>query len=107
MSNFNGVQFTALEEAWSEPATSAVSVRGFPNGNSVAISIGGQREVRRTVTCLFDNRDDYIAFVLSRALVRGLTIDKWDTVDVVLVDASPEPPLTDGRIKAKATFILI
>jgi hypothetical protein len=40
MSDFNGVLFTAIEEGWSEPVKSAVSVRGFPGGDSVAISLG-------------------------------------------------------------------
>lgn len=107
MSNFNGIQFDAIEEGWSEPATSAVSVRGFPGGNSVAISLGGQREVRRTVSCIFANRDDYVAFALSRNIVLGLTIDNWDTVDVVLQESAPDPPWADGRIKATAKFVLI
>jgi hypothetical protein len=74
----------------------------------VAISLGGQREVRRTVTCIFANYGAYLAFALSRNLVRGLNIDNWGTsVDAVLEESSAEPPWPDGRIKALAKFVLI
>ncbi len=107
MSDFAGVVFDALEEGWSEPATSAVSVRGFPGGDNVAISLGGQREVTRTVTMLFRNRSDYIIVVTNRGNDGGtLTIDNWDSVDAILKEINPDPPFPDGRIKARATFIL-
>jgi hypothetical protein len=107
VSDFAGVIFTALEEGWSEPATSAVSTRGFPGGDTVAISLGGQREVTRTVTLLFSNRPDYIRAVLARGQDGGtLTIDNWDSVAAILKEISAEPPLQDGRIKARATFVL-
>jgi hypothetical protein len=107
MSDFAGVVFEAVEDAWQETATSAVSVRGFPGGDNVAISFGGQREVTRTVTLYFSSRGDWITFVTNRGNDGGtLTIDGWDSVAAVLKEASADPPLVDGRIKAKATFIL-
>lgn len=113
MSNFSvsgagSVDFTALEESWSEPATSAVNVRGFPGGDRVALSIGGQREVTRTVTCLFTDRGQYVSFALLRGLdpPGTLTIDNWDSVGAVLKDCNPDPPRRDGQVIARATFIL-
>lgn len=107
MSNFAGVVFEAIEDSWSEPATSAVSVRGFPGGDTVAISLGGQREVTRTVTLLFQNRGDYITFVTNRGNSGGtLTIDNWDSVGAILKEASADPPFPDGTIRARAQFIL-
>ena len=99
--------FTAVEDAWSETATSSVSTRGFPGGDTVAISLGGQREVTRTVTCYFTSRGDWITFVTNRGNDGGtLTIDNWDSVAAILKEASADPPLPDGRIRARATFIL-
>lgn len=106
MSSYGGVTFTAVEEGWSEPATSAVTVRGFPGGNNVAISLGGRREVKRNVTCVFTTRPDYISFVLLRGAEASLVIDNWDTVDAVLVEANPDPPRMDGKVVARAQFVL-
>lgn len=107
MSNFSGVVFEAIEEGWSEPATSAVSVRGFPGGDTVAISLGGQREVTRTMTLIFTDRGDYITFVTNRGNSGAtLTIDNWDSVSAILKECNADPPLIDGRIRARATFIL-
>jgi hypothetical protein len=107
VSSFGGFPFTALEDGWSEPATSAVNVRGFPGGNSIAISLGGQREVTRTVTCLFADRGTYINFVLLRGKDgNSLTIDDWDTVEAILKEANADPPRLDGTIQARAQFVL-
>lgn len=106
MSSYGGVTFDALVDGWAEPATSAVSVRGFPGGNNVAVSLGGQREVNRTVTCLFPTRGEYVNFALLRGAVATLVIDGWDSVSAVLKEASPDPPLMDGSIKARAQFVL-
>jgi hypothetical protein len=106
MSSYGGVTFTAVEEGWSEPATSAVNVRGFPGGNAVAISLGGRREVTRTVTCVFNTRPDYINFVLLRGAEASLVIDNWDTVNAVLKEASADPPRSDGKVQARAQFVL-
>lgn len=108
MSDFAGVVFEAVEDGWQETATSQVSVRGFPGGDTVAISLGGQREVTRTVTLYFTSRGDWITFVTNRGNSGGtLTIDNWDSVDAILKEASADPPLPDGRIRAKATFVLV
>lgn len=106
MSSYGGESFDALEEGWSETATSAVNVRAFPGGDNIALSLGGQREVTRSVTCVFDDRGAYVRFVLLRGSVHSLTIDNWDTVDAVLKEANPDPPRADGRVLAKAQFTL-
>jgi len=100
------VTFTAVEDSWAEPATSSVNVRGFPGGDSIAISLGGQREVTRTVTCVFVNRGDYVSFALLRGKVGTLVIDAWDTVGAVLKESSSEPPRADGQVSARAQFVL-
>jgi hypothetical protein len=98
--------FVADSEGWSEPATSAVGIRGFPGGNSIAISLAGRREVTRTVRCLFATRGDYVQFVLLRGTTGTLVIDNWDTVGAVLKEANPEPPSADGKVIARAQFVL-
>jgi hypothetical protein len=100
------VTFTALEESWSEPATSSVNVRGFPGGNAIAISLGGQREVNRTVSCLFTDRGQYVSFALLRGKAGTLVIDHWDSVGAVLKESDPDPPRADGQVKARASFVL-
>jgi len=87
-----------------------VAVRGFPGGNNWAIHLGGMREVQRSVTCLFDSRSDYTAFVLKRGEDgHQLTVDIWDDspVDAVLAEISAAPIYADGRVSATATFILV
>lgn len=107
MSDFAGVEFIVDEAGWQETATSQVSVRGFPGGDTVAISLAGQREVTRTITCYFTSRGDWITFVTNRGNDGGtLTVDNWDSVPAILKEASADPPLADGRIRAKATFVL-
>jgi hypothetical protein len=108
MSSYGGVDFDTDEAGWSEPATSAVSVRGFPGGDNIAVSLGGQREITRTVTCIFPTRGQYVNFALLRGQVHQLLIDDWDTgpVDAVLKEANPDPPRADGQVVARGTFIL-
>lgn len=102
-------QFDALEDGWSESATSAVSIRGFPGGDDIAVSLGGQREVTRTVSCLFNTRGDWINFVVQRGLAGTLQIDNWDPspIDAVLKEANPDPPRADGKVQARAQFVLL
>ena len=105
---FGSVSFTTIEEGWSEPATASVNVRGFPGGNTVAVSIGGQREVSRTLTCVFTDRGQYVSFALlrGRPIPGTLVVDNWDTVSAVLKESNPDPPQTDGQVIARAQFIL-
>lgn len=110
MSSFGGIDFTATEEGWSETATAAVAVRGFPGGDNWAIHLGGQRQVQRTITCLFDSRSDYTSFVLKRGEDgHQLNVDTWDGAPVaaVLSDINARPIYADGRVSAVATFILV
>lgn len=106
MSSYGGITFTATEDGWSEPATSAVNIRGFPGGNTIAVSLGGRREVTRTVTCLFPNRGQYVSFALLRGAAASLVIDNWDTVTAVLKESNPDPPRADGQVQARAQFVL-
>lgn len=108
MSNYGGVDFETDEASWSEPATSAVSVRGFPGGNNVAVSLGGQREINRTVTCIFPTRGQYVSFALLRGQEHTLQIDNWDPIPInaVLRESNPDPPSGDGQVVALAQFIL-
>lgn len=106
VSGSGSVTFTTIEDGWSEPATSAVNVRGFPGGNNVAVSLGGRREVNRTVACVFANRGLYVSFALMRGAVGTLVVDNWDTVDAVLKESNPDPPRADGQVVARAQFIL-
>jgi hypothetical protein len=106
MSSYGGVSFTAVEDGWSEPAMSAVNVRGFPGGNNVAVSLGGRREVKRTVTCVFVNFAAYLSFVLLRGAEASLVIDNWNTADAVLIESNPDPPRADGQVVARAQFVL-
>lgn len=109
MASFGAAGFTALEDGWSEQATSAVSVRGFPGGDNWAISLGGQREITRTVSCLFADKNAYLTFVLLRGTEAALSIDVWDPspVDAVLKECNPDPPRADGQVVARASFILV
>lgn len=108
MSNYGGVDFDTDVAAWAETATSAVSIRAFPGGDNIAVSLGGQREVTRTVTCIFPGRGQYVNFILLRGQVHSLLIDDWDSgpVDAVLKEANPDPPFADGRVQARAQFVL-
>lgn len=106
VSGSGSVTFTALEDGWSEPATASVNVRGFPGGNNVALSLGGRREVTRSVACVFADRGQYVTFALMRGAVGTLTIDNWDSVGAVLKESNPDPPRADGQVVARAQFIL-
>ncbi len=102
------IDFTTDAAAWSESATSAVSIRGFPGGDDIAISLGGQREVTRTVTCIFPNRGQYVGFAILRGKMGTLIIDGWDpsSVGAVLKESNPDPPQADGKVVARAQFVL-
>lgn len=108
MSSFGGIDFDAIEDGWSETASSAVSVRGFPGGDNVAVSLGGAREVNRSVTCIFPSRGQYVAFVLLRGTEQNLLVTNWDPspVTAVLKDVNGDPPRSDGKVQAKANFVL-
>jgi hypothetical protein len=106
VSSFGGVNFEAVGDGWNETSSAAVSVRGFPGGNNVAISLAGQREVKRTISCVFDDRGQYVSLVLLRGAEHDLVIDNWDTVSAVLTEVSGDPPLTDGKVRATAQFVL-
>lgn len=100
--------FVAIEDSWSETAAAAVNVRGFPGGDSVAISLNGQREVTRTVTAYVANRAAYDTLARMRAKLGVLFIESWDTAPVgaVLKQCSPRTPAADGTILVQAQFIL-
>lgn len=106
VSGSGSVTFTTIEDGWSEPATSSVNVRGFPGGNNVAVSLGGRREVSRTVSCVFTDRGQYVTFALLRGATGTLVVDNWDTVGAVLKESNPDPPRADGQVVAVAQFIL-
>lgn len=102
------VTFTGNENGWAESATAAVSVRGFPGGDSVAISLGGQRETTRSFGVEFASIAAYRTFQGMRGRLGSLTVGSWDTsaVAAVLKQVSPEPPTPDGKVFAVAQFVL-
>lgn len=102
------VSFTATAESWAEPAGSDIEVIGFPGGDSVAISISGQRETRRIFKALCASVADFKLLRQMRAKAGTLLVENWDSVAVnaVLVRVSPDPVLTDGRVVIQAEFIL-
>lgn len=107
MSSFGAVTFTAVEDGWSEVANSAVNVRGFPGGDNWAISLAGQREITRTITCVFPDRGSYVNLVLLRGTQNTLDIEGWDTVTAVLKSTSVDVlPRGDGQMSCKAEFVL-
>jgi hypothetical protein len=102
------VTFTDSADGWSEKADSDVSTRGFAGGDGYALSIGGQREVSRSVTMLVDSRDDYRALLRMRAQRGSLQIDDWDDAEVavVLKSVSPSPPFADGTLLVRCEFVV-
>jgi len=101
------LEFQDHSGGWREQATADVSTRAFPGG-SYAISIGGQREIQRTVGMLLDSLEDYRSLVRMRGYRGTLLIDGWDdfAVAVVLKSCSPDPLFADGQVMARADFIL-
>jgi hypothetical protein len=102
------VSFTASTDSWAEPAGSSIEVLGFPGGNSVAISLGGQRETRRTFKALFANVTAFKLCRDMRSKAGSLLVENWDTlpVNAVLSRVAPDPPLADGQVLAQVEFIL-
>lgn len=111
MSTFSTDDYTlTFQDAaagWREQADSDVSTRGFPGGG-YALSIGGTRGIQRSLSMLLDSVDDYRTLVAMRAARGFLQIDGWDMTEVavVLKSCSPEPVFADGRVMARADFIL-
>jgi hypothetical protein len=74
----------------------------------VAISIGGQRETRRTFKALFANVAAFKAFRNMRAKQGSLYVDGWDAaaVNAILSRTAPDAIQADGQVYAQAEFIL-
>lgn len=100
--------FEALVDSWAEPATSEVNVLGFPGGDSVAVSIAGQREITRTFGVYFTTVALYRVFRDQRGKQGSLLVGSWDTAaaSAVLKQVSPDPPGNDGSVHAVAQFVL-
>lgn len=101
--------FEAFENSWAEPATAAISVKGFPGGDSVAVSLGGQREITRSFGVRFTSIALYRQFRDQRGKLGSLNLGSWDTsaVSAVLKQVSPDPPENDGGVFAVAQFLLL
>lgn len=101
--------FTADRQAWAEPATSEVAIRGFPGGNAIAVSLAGQREVKRTVTCILASLAAYRAFAGQRNKLGTLQITTLDDVPIsaVLKEVAPQVPEQDGSVVCVAQFVLL
>lgn len=103
------VTFTATTDSWSEPHKAEVNVLGFPGGNSVAISVAGKRETRRTFKVLLDDATDFATFDEMLAdPIGSLYIDGWDVAEVpaVLIGLTPDPIWHGGEVTCTAQFIL-
>ncbi len=102
------VTFTAAAESWNEQSDSDVGILAFPGGDAVAISLGGQRETRRTFKALLVNRAAYQTLLSMRNRRGGLFIENWDTVPVnaVLQRVAPDPIQADGQVYAQVQFVL-
>lgn len=100
--------FDADVASWAEPATAEVNTLAFPGGDSVAISLAGQREITRTFGVFFTTIALYRVFRDQRGRQGTLTLGSWDTsaVGAVLKRVSPEPPGSDGSVHAVAEFLL-
>lgn len=100
--------FEAYVNSWAEPASAEVNVLGFPGGDSVAISLGGQREITRTFGVFFTTIALYRVFQNQRGKQGSLTLGSWDTaaVGAVLKQVNPDPPENDGSVHAVAQFVL-
>jgi len=102
------VSFVASSDSWSEESTSEVSVVGYPGGDSVAISLSGQRETRRAFTAVLDSLTDYVQLKSMRSRAGTLLVENWDVVPVqaVLTRIAPDGPWLSGEITCKVSFIL-
>jgi hypothetical protein len=104
------VTFGANATSWAEPATAEVSTRGFPGGDSVAISLGGQREITRTFGFECDTLAAFKLLRSMRGKLGSLTVGEWDTVGAVgaiLRTISPDPPTNNGRVYGTVQFVLV
>lgn len=108
MSTYGGVTFTASQDGWSEKSAASVGVRGFPGANNWALSLAGQREITRTIRCVFSTLTVYRSIVALRGTEASLSVDNWDSsaVDAVLAEISAETLQADGKVTATAQFIL-
>jgi hypothetical protein len=105
--DLESITFQDAVAGWREQATADVSTRAFPGG-TYAISIGGRREMQRSVGMLLDSIDDYRT-LLGMLAARGvLLIDDWDTteINVVMKSCSPSSMLANGQVLARADFIV-
>jgi len=102
------VSFIADTDSWAEPAASDVEVIGFPGGDAVAISIGGQREIRRTFRAVLASAADYRTLRNMRAKQGWLKVENWDSAEgqAILVSTSPQVPWLSGEVSCTAQFIL-
>jgi hypothetical protein len=102
------VSFTATTESWSETSDSNVEVLSFPGSNSIAISITGQRETRRTFKALFATVAAFRLCRDMRAKQGSLLVENWDItpVNAVLKRVAPDAPFSDGQVVAQVEFIL-
>ncbi len=101
------VAFTAITESWSEQSSSDVNVIGFPGGDAVAISLGGQRQTTRAFKALLTNKTDYTTLVGMRNRQGKLIVEHWDTapVNAILQQIQPDPVQVDGQILAQVQFV--
>ena len=81
---------------------------GFPGGNSVAVSLGGQRGTTRAFKAVLNSVSDYKVLRDMRAKVGSLFVEGWDTapVNAVLQQTAPDPIQADGKVYARLQFIL-
>ncbi len=102
------VSFTATTDSWSEQSSADVSVVGFPGGDAVAISIGGQRETTRAFKALLTNATAYRLLRDMRAQLGTLLVEQWDTtpVNAILRHVQPDPIQADGQVLAQVQFVL-
>lgn len=102
------VSFIAATESWNEQSSAEVNVLGFPGGDSIAVSIAGQRETTRTFKALLNSVTDYQTMRGMRARTGMLTIENWDSlpVNAVLKQIQPDPIQADGKVYAQVQFVL-
>lgn len=74
----------------------------------MAVSLGGQREVTRTVTLYLTSRAAYDTLARMRGKLGTLSIDTWDSspIGAVLKQCSPQVPQIDGTLLVQAQFVL-
>jgi hypothetical protein len=102
------VTFTASTDSWSEASSSQVDVIGFPGGDAVAISLGGQRETRRAFKALLSSVSAYTMLRGMRNKAGWLQVENWDSapVNAVLERIQPDAIQTDGQVYAQVQFVL-